>query len=159
PGFVFDPSTIRVTVSEASVIGQDFTARSAALGFPAACSPVSWQWRNPSPQGDSLSSVWGSAPDDVWAVGNYGAIVHWNGSAWSSGRTPTASSLGPMWGSGPSDVWAVGSSGAIVHWDGGAWSSVPSGTDTPLRSIWGSGPGDVWAVGGASDYPFTTTTG
>jgi hypothetical protein len=39
-------------------------------------------WSQPmSGTADVLWSVWGSAPDDVWTVGN-GAVLHWNGSVW-----------------------------------------------------------------------------
>ena len=32
---------------------------------------------------DSHTSLWGAAPDDVWAVGDGGAISHWDGAGWT----------------------------------------------------------------------------
>ena len=32
----------------------------------------------------NLRGVYGFAPDDVWAVGNYGQVIHYDGSAWTS---------------------------------------------------------------------------
>ncbi len=102
----------------------------------------------------------GSGAIDVWAVG-YGAVAHWNGSAWSFTNTDadagTTESLRHVWGSGPNDVWAVGTlassanplegNGSVIrHWDGHAWSVCTASVSAP-SGIWGSGPGDVWTVG------------
>ena len=71
--------------------------------------------------------VWGSGPDDVWAVGDRGTIVHWDGGRWSSIPSGTTQRLVSVWGSGPSDIWAVGEFGTIVHWKGSGWAVVPPG--------------------------------
>ena len=42
-----------------------------------------WYWTNPLPQGYGLYGVWGSAADDVWAVGDGGTLLHWDGFAWT----------------------------------------------------------------------------
>jgi len=108
-----------------------------------------------------LSSIWGSGPNDVWAVGAGGSVLHWDGSAWTSASVGTAQSLYAVWGSGPSDVWAVSSPNAIFHTTGAAngaldWSRatdiadpvVDTGSRGKLvRAVWGTSPSDVW-VGG-----------
>jgi hypothetical protein len=94
-----------------------------------------------------LHGVWGSGASDVWAAGGSGAILHWDGGAWTSVDSGTANLLLGVWGSGASDAWAVGFSGAILHWDGSAWTSVSSGTSNDLFGVWGSEASDVWAVG------------
>jgi hypothetical protein len=97
-----------------------------------------------------LSSVWGSGPTDVWAVGIVGLassnLMHWDGITWSSAASGATSDLFAVWGSGPSDVWAAGGT-ATVHFNGSVWSSVASGTTAELYGIWGSGAADIWAVG------------
>src|SRR5215831_18736214 len=82
------------------------------------CSADNWCWQNPLPQGNNLSAIWGSEASDVWAVGDSGTILHWDGSAWSSVSSGTTNALRAVWGSGASDVWAVGDFGTILHWDG-----------------------------------------
>jgi hypothetical protein len=47
----------------------------------------------------SFGDVWGSSASDVWAVGQDGAIAHWDGAAWSSSNSGTTSSLYAVWGS------------------------------------------------------------
>jgi len=61
-----------------------------------------------------LNGVWGSGASDVWAVGDFGTIVHWNGNAWTSVSSGTTNYLSGIWGSA-SDVWVVGSSGTILR--------------------------------------------
>lgn len=38
--------------------------------------------------GSWLSAIWGSAADDIYAAGYDGALVHWDGSAWSTLTVP-----------------------------------------------------------------------
>src|SRR5205807_1828381 len=61
-----------------------------------------------------LATVWGSSASDVFAVGNNGAIVHFNGTAWSAMTSGTSVALRGVWGSSASDVFVTGSSGTIL---------------------------------------------
>ncbi len=111
--------------------------------------------------GADLVAIWGTGPNDVWAVGSQsgggyqvdptGVIVHWNGTTWSNVAIGTTSALSGIWGSGSNDVWAVGQKGTILHWNGSSWTVSASGVTRPLDAVWGSGPGDVWVVGGPHD--------
>jgi uncharacterized repeat protein (TIGR01451 family) len=83
-------------------------------------------------------------------VGWNGAIVHYDGVAWSPMTSDTTFSLHDVWGSSGGDVFAVGTAGAILHYDGMAWSPMSSGTTEDLLGVWGSASTDVFAVGG---YP------
>jgi photosystem II stability/assembly factor-like uncharacterized protein len=64
----------------------------------------------------ALHAVWADAPDDAWAVGDVGTIVHFNGTMWTPVSSPTSLTLYAIWGSGPMDVWAVGEQGVILHY-------------------------------------------
>src|SRR5438552_18810283 len=79
------------------------------------CSSDGWCWSNPLPQGNHLHSAWGSASNDVWAVGEGGTILHWDGRAWSASASGTGNGLYRVWGSASNDVWTVGAGGTIVH--------------------------------------------
>ena len=72
----------------------------------------------------ALLSVWGSAANNVFAVGDGGRILRYNGTAWSSMTSPTNRALARVSGSGPNDVWAVGDS-VLLHYNGTAWANVP----------------------------------
>jgi len=63
-----------------------------------------------SPTTTQLNDVWGSSSSDIFAVGDYSTILHYDGSAWSAmnyGATNSISLFG-VWGSSGSDVFAVG---------------------------------------------------
>jgi hypothetical protein len=63
-----------------------------------------------------LNDIWGTASQDIFAVGDDGTIRHCDGATWSSMFSPTNSALQAVWGSGPGSLYAVGSSGAILHY-------------------------------------------
>ncbi len=147
-GYIFSPPTATVVTAEDSNIAvQDFAGTICDTWLPVE-----------SGTAIDLEAIWGSGPDDIWAVGD-STMLHWNGSAWSSVATPlndgTSHHWNAVWGSGANDVWAVGGyQGIILHWNGGAWSTVEeSGTPGSIESVWGTGPNDVWAVG----WELTTT--
>jgi hypothetical protein len=96
-----------------------------------------------------LRAVWGSASNDVFAVGD-GAIFHYDGSSWSKMDTETYNLRG-IWGSSSSDVFAVGSTigdekrDVILHYDGDQWTPINTGTNSFYpTSIWGSSSTDVF---------------
>ena len=128
-----------------------------------------------------LQSVWGSASNDVWAVG-YGLrvktphkrtlIEHWDGSRWSAIPSPNATLadniLNSVSGTSPNDVWAVGiyDAGGVwatlaEHWDGSTWTVVKTpnrGTSgSELLSVAAASAGDVWAVGQSFDGSIDST--
>jgi hypothetical protein len=74
--------------------------------------------------GGPLYGVWGSAVNNVWAVGANGRIMRNTGSGWTSFASPTNRKLVKIAGSGPSDIWAVGDS-VLLHFNGTAWSTFP----------------------------------
>ncbi len=81
-----------------------------------------WCWENPLPQGNTLNAVWASGASDVWAVGEVGTLLHFNGQYWKTQPTPTRLDLFALHGTGAGDVWAVGEGGVVLHYDGVSWS-------------------------------------
>ena len=103
--------------------------------------------------------MWGSSPDNVWAVGgNFaGGAFAWqfDGSAWTA-RTDVPTDLtasGTLWkfnGRGSDDVWISATDGATLHWDGSAFERLDTGAEAPLLSIGGNSERFITA-GGAFD--------
>ncbi len=89
--------------------------------------------------------LWGSAPDDVWAAGSDGAIVHFDGRSWERVEGVTDKDLYAIWGSGRENVY-IGGNKDLVHFDGERWESVPGFKRQRVTGLWGSGPDDVWAA-------------
>jgi hypothetical protein len=71
-----------------------------------------------------LYGVWGSASNDVWAVGDGGMIVHWDGTGWVTVPSGTSEFLYAVNGTASDDVWAA-SGRVMLHWDGTSWTNSP----------------------------------
>jgi hypothetical protein len=95
-----------------------------------------------------LTDVGGCSGSDVFAVGESGTIVHYDGSNWSTMSSGTTEHLYGVWCNSGSDVFVVGAGGTILHYDGITWTAMTSGTTTAYFSdVWGSSGSDVFAVG------------
>ena len=95
-----------------------------------------------------LLAIWGTSATDVFAVGNLGIILHYNGTAWlpmSSGIS--GADLTAVWGISPAEVYAVGFAGNILKYNGTNWSSMTSNVTAHIYDIWGSSASDIYAVG------------
>jgi hypothetical protein len=101
--------------------------------------------------GGELFAVGGTSIDGgAMGGGAGGAILHYDGHAWTRMANPAPAFLWWVFGFGPSDVWAAGEQGTILHYDGSAWTAVPSGGATDaFYGLWGADPGEIWAVGGS----------
>jgi hypothetical protein len=116
------------------------------------------------------------ASNDVWAVGDFGAIggtfiEHYDGSVWSAVPSPSPgdgeNALFGLTALAPNDVWAVGYFVAafnqdrpqktlVEHWNGISWKVVPSPNvggnnsqtiSNELRGVIAISANDVWAFG------------
>lgn len=108
---------------------------------------TSWTARASGTTSYLYGGIWGSAANDVWAVGDQGIILHWDGTSWTVKPSGLTGPLLGVWGSAANDAWAVSYAGTILHWNGSSWSAKPSGTTNPLFGIWASAANDAWAVG------------
>ena len=78
------------------------------------CDSYGWSFMG-SPTAHRLLGVWGSGPDDVFAVGARGTILHYDGTGWSGLPSSTARDLFTVTGSlDGRTVVAAGASGAVV---------------------------------------------
>jgi hypothetical protein len=97
--------------------------------------------RAPAP----LYDVWGTAADDVYAVGD--AIAHWNGEEWRVQTKLTRGPLRAIWGASDVEIFAVGDDGLILHYDGSRWDPMESAHSGDLTAVGGTAPDNVLAVG------------
>ncbi len=110
------------------------------------------------PANQTLRGVWTDGAGTAWAVSDEGAILRYDGTAWSVHAT-TKGALMSIWGSGPTDIWVGGATG-LYHGQGATPATLvftevaTPDPQTPITSIWGTGTNDVWAVGGDTmTYP------
>lgn len=114
------------------------------------------QWSAHETNTPLLTGVWGSSPENIYAVGFGETILHSSdGHSWTQAYPSDCTGLscehfGAIWGSGPDDIFVIGTYyGKILHYDGQGWYEMqtPPIDDKMLVAIWGSGPSDVY-VGG-----------
>lgn len=122
----------------------------AAFSPRQACTVSGFCWLNPQPHGFLLSAVTGFSPRDAWAVGEYGTVMRYNGTAWAtlpSSEVGTSVNLHGIWGRSANDLWIVGDGGTILRWDGRSFTQQASSTGQSLRGVWGSGSSPTFVVG------------
>ena len=109
----------------------------------------------------ALNAIWGSGPNDVWAVGSRGTILHGDGSTFVAIDSKTVADVHvAVWGTSKTDVWILGPSfpaHSDGFQDGGAdFAPRPGSSWTPAQAtsgrLWaGQSVGDkVWIAGEAS---------
>ena len=106
-----------------------------------------------------LYSVWGSSPDNVWAVGDRGTIIHWDGSQWSKVQSPTNLILWDIWGTSADNVYALHISFAnqskLIHFDGMEWREITDqlpASERSLVSLWFDKGGTGYLTGNYMVY-------
>ena len=102
-----------------------------------------------SRENQTLYGVWGSSPSDIFAVGEDGTILHYDGTRWWPQTSSTSKTLYAVGGTSATDVYAVGARGTIVHYDGSRWQTATPymGPEYDLRAVWAASPADVFVVG------------
>ncbi len=107
-----------------------------------------------------LHSAWGTSSSDMYFVGNYGTILHFDGTNWTRMSTPTTKNLGNIWGTASNDVWAVGYNSStgeseVLHYDGSSWKEDVLATSGTAHAY---GVGCIYTCDSAG-HKFVAATG
>jgi hypothetical protein len=65
-----------------------------------------------------LWAIWARSSNDVFAVGERGLVVHWDGTTWTEMEAGTGEDLHGLWGTAEDGPWAVGDNRAILRYAG-----------------------------------------
>jgi hypothetical protein len=120
-----------------------------------------WCWENPTPHGLGINALWYSASNDVWAAGEAGLLMRWNGSRWISYQDAanavqaqvTGDSL-PLeyraaWAAPTGELWFAGTHSSVLRW---------TGSTLVAESVDESGPFDFRAISGSSTNAVLATS-
>jgi hypothetical protein len=116
-----------------------------------------WPITLPIFQSDFIGEFWGTAPDDVWAVGGNqlalaGAIYHWDGDSWQRAYSISRGYVTHVGGTARDDAWFTVDIGnqrtTVLHWDGSSFTELDT-IDGHSQGITSTGPSDVWLILGA----------
>jgi hypothetical protein len=111
---------------------------------------TTWTQQVPGGAGaaSTFTSISGSFPTDIWAVGPAG-VQRYDGKSWSPVAVPASSgALTAVWVSSLENAWVVGAGGTVLESAGTAFIVLPAGPKADLTSVTGTSITDVW-VGGA----------
>lgn len=94
----------------------------------------------------SVNACWGSAPNDVFIVGNGGHIAHFDGTKFTDMNSGTIEDIRSIWGTSHNNIWACGTTDptyktVITHYDGSNWkvdnlSNSTLANESSLASVW-----------------------
>ena len=63
-----------------------------------------------------VRGLWASADNNIYAVGDAGTILQFDGSAWNKVNSNTTTNLRAVWGSSFNNIYAVGEGGVVLHY-------------------------------------------
>jgi len=95
----------------------------------------------------TILALWSAGPDNIFAVGDEGLVLYWNGKAWQRMTSGTKSALYGLWGTDAEHLLAVGDFGMILRWNGEQWDEFHAGTENFLFDVWGDGLDNIFVVG------------
>jgi len=110
------------------------------------------------PAGESglLRSMWGSSPNDIWAVGDASlsqlGIWHYDGAAWKNGVSTANWGQTSVWGTSTNNIWMSNITGFFWHYNGTIWEDPVQikveGNDIHLiQRVWGISANEIYACG------------
>ena len=151
PGYdlygVWDGGDVSVAVGRYSPNGRDWR--------PAILMNTGTSWMDAGVVGEAhrLYDVWGSADNNIYAVGWGGEILRYDGTTWSivSSGESDASFLLSISGSSSDQIFAVGRTddrrGLVCRFDGADWTKTTLDNVEELSAVWVDDPMNVFAVG------------
>lgn len=110
----------------------------------------SWTTMNSDVSVD-LYAVWGTSASNIYAVGENGTIVHYDGSGWVQQSSGTSQTLLTIWGKNPNNIYVAGRQGTLLHYNGTAWTNITTGTYYDLVGISGTDGSPVYLVASNGD--------
>ncbi|HIA03608.1 MAG TPA: hypothetical protein EYN66_17160 [Myxococcales bacterium] len=106
-------------------------------------------WLNQfSPTIYDIRAISGNADDNIWAVGDFGLVLHYDGISWETLDSDLLVTLWGVWVAPTSEVFFVGNNGYAGLYTGeGGIQEVYTGVNANLYAVDGLSAGVVWAVG------------
>jgi hypothetical protein len=112
-------------------------------------------WKNITPQTPSvITSIWANSVTNVYAMGNKGRVLHYDGVLWNELNSPTQMDYCDAFGLPGGEIYAVAcnqinsyNGGAVVRISGGVVTTVFSQSIGRILGIGGTSARDLYAVG------------
>lgn len=95
----------------------------------------------------TILGMWGSSPTSIYAVGDEGLVLHFNGLSWQRMPSGTKSALYNLWAWDDQRMLAPGDFGLVLRYNGTDWADFNIGSENFLYDIWGNSLDNIYAVG------------
>ncbi len=100
-----------------------------------------------SDSSNEFVGVWGFDANNVWASGDDGTILFFDGSSWSVQRENSAQTfVRDGWAASPTNAFAL-LGGSVLRYNGSSWTTSTTTAASTLWDIEGSSGSNVYAVG------------
>ena len=129
-----------------NAIGCGIWAQDADTVWIAACKGSIWSYRTGAESmtkryeigsaGYDFHDIHGSSGNDIFAVGDRGLLVHYDGRSWKPIKTPVCLCLNSVRADGSGGAWIVGDGGTVLRYEDGECSVVCSPVSCALYDIW-----------------------
>jgi hypothetical protein len=97
---------------------------------------------------NTLESVWGSAPNAVWAVGQSGTAVFYDGVQWQVRSPPTSATLWSVHGTAANNVFVTAADYHVYKFDGTSWTIHATLNAVYQTGVFVDGVDSMWIAGG-----------
>jgi hypothetical protein len=94
-----------------------------------------------------LYGVHGTGFNNVWAVGQNGTVLHWNGLTWQQIDLGTQANIWSVWSPANDVAYVVGQNGVAFRIDGDNAEALYTGVDNVLYAVTGTTEANIWATG------------
>ena len=78
----------------------------------------------PSGTEEYLLSIWGTADNNIYVVGDNSAMLHYDGDKWSPIQPIKEEYFTKVKGLGPDQLYVAGENGTVLKFDGKQWSDM-----------------------------------
>lgn len=93
-----------------------------------------------------VNGMFGFSENEIFAVGNGGLLMRWNGAQWSSLSDNNYLSYNGLFSLGNNQALATSLEGVISYFDGSSWYPTYY-FGRQIFSMWGTGADNLWVVG------------
>jgi hypothetical protein len=90
------------------------------------------------------NGLWGTSGGDVYAVGDFGQVLHFDGTAWQRLDTGTESDLEGVWAFDDANIFVGGQRGKLLYSDGSSWRTDMDWGPSSFVAVWVAGADDIF---------------
>lgn len=121
------------------------------LPTAGVCTATGLCWAIPGYNYSDLNAVFVEPSGTVWAAGNAGTLIRWEGPSVRGWRHLLDADLTSVWVSPTGEVWVGASNGKVLRWSGSLWEDLSPGTNSFITALWGDAQGRVF-IGGNDGF-------